>query len=75
MQLIPCHSILEDLPRLVQFGVVVPWVYKIGLGGTRILNLLEAVEERIHCYRTVIEEGIVAVHPLEDTSDAGRVGP
>jgi len=39
------------------------------------LNLLEAVEERIHCYRTVIEEGIVAVHPLEDTSDAGRVGP
>jgi hypothetical protein len=73
MQLIPCHGILEDLPRLVQFCIVVSQVYEIRLGGAGILDLLKAVGEWLHCYRAIIEEREVAVHPLEDTFDAGRV--
>ena len=73
MQLIPEHRILEDLPHLIQFREVVHWIYEIGLGGAWVLDLLEAVGERLHCYGTIVEEGKVAVHPLEDARDASGI--
>ena len=73
MQLQTGHGILEDLPRLVQFCVVVPWVYEVGLGGAGVLDLLETVGEWDHCYRAVVKESVVSVHPLKDTCDAGGV--
>lgn len=69
MKFVAIHWILEYPPVDVRLGIVV-LLDEVGLGSTWILDLLEAVFEWVEGHAPVVVEGVRAVYPEHDTSDA-----
>lgn len=69
MKFVAIHGILEYPPVDVRLGVVV-LLDEVGLGSTWILDLLVAIVEGVEGHAPIVVEGVCAVYPEHDTSDA-----